>query len=122
MSKNFLRVPGYGKLRLSDITVNNPNESYKFRDIYVNTINVLLPDDRIGPASIQIIAKCALEVSRTNGSPEALGLAHEHNFKYKGVVDGKHRFECSCGAIREEELNGGHGSQQDPTGPDASNQ
>lgn len=176
MSENVLRVLGSEGLRLSDITVNNPRESYKFKDIRVDAIDVILSDRTIDPVSIQITAKCTLEASRTNDPLEGLGrryqfprlpetarelqwksgtqplcrhevrpvvptkgtdfgvtipiemarevlsLAHEHNFQYKGVVDGKHRFECSCGAMREEELNGGHGSQQDPSGPDASDQ
>lgn len=113
MSQNILRVRGSEGLRLSDITVNNPRESYKFRDIRVDAIDVILSDRTIDPVSIQITATCTLE---------ALGLEHEHNFQYKGVVDGKHRFECSCGEIREEELANGSRSQQDSTGSDASNQ
>ena len=113
MSQHILRVPDCGALRLSDITVNNPGESYKFRDIRVNAIDVILSGRMVDPVSIQITATCTLE---------AFDLTHEHNFQYQGIVDGKHRFMCTCGEIREEELANGSRSQQNSAGPDASDQ
>lgn len=167
MSQSILRVPGCGALRLSDITVNSPGESYKFRDIRVDAIDVILSDRTVDPVSIQITATCTLEASRTDDPPATqenmfpelpksgqpfqwksethprcrhevrpmvptrgidfgvevpFDLPHEHNFRYQGIVDGKHRFMCTCGEVREEELANGSRSQQDSTGPDASNQ
>lgn len=167
MAENVLRVLGSEGLRLSDITGNNPREAYKFRDIRVDAIDVILSDRTVDPVSIQITATCTLEAPRTYDPPTSQGcrfpelpkpgqpfrwksgthplcrhevkpvvptrgidfsvevpidLPHEHNFRYQGIVDGKHRFMCACGEVREEELANGSRSQQDSTGPDASDQ
>lgn len=143
MGREFLRLPCYEQLRLSDIHFERPYESFDFSNIKVHTIDIAAPERPHGSVEIQITARCNLEHEeaihvdtlgtkplrqpncRCDLGEFAKHMAetfHQHDFKYQGIVDGKHRFMCTCGEIREEELANGSRSQQDSTGPDASNQ
>lgn len=159
MGREFLRLPCYEQLRLSDIHFERPYESFDFSNIKVRTIDIAMPETPHGSVEIQITARCNLEheeaihvdtlgtkplrqpncryVQQPVFEPKVrdelsydLGefakhmaeTFHQHDFKYQGIVDGKHRFMCTCGEVREEELANGSRSQQDSTGSDASNQ
>lgn len=159
MRREFLRLPCYEQLRLSDIHFERPYESFDFSNIKVRSIDIAMPETPHGAVEIQITASCNLaheEAIHVNTlgtkslrqpncrhtlpwvlEPEAQDkrsyrleelamriaeMPHSHDFKYQGIVDGKHRFMCTCGEVREEELANGSRSQQDSTGPDASNQ
>lgn len=143
MGRKFLRLPCYEQLRLSDIHFERPYESFDFSNITVRSIDIVMPETPHGSVEIQITARCNLEheeaihVDTLGTKPlrqpncrydlgefakRMAETFHQHDFKYQGIVDGKHRFMCACGEIREEELANGSRSQQDSTGPDASNQ